>query len=314
MEIDASSGLPFAALLLLGKTSLEVKITDPDFYLQLNQVLAVLCQQSDCSVENVSVMSSLIRQNKNTLSLLQSSKLLNLTSINNANEQIVAQAREMIGDVLVAQLQSDADIIALQSRVNLKLALLLPMLSKGEREEINKQLTLNLEVIKKGLNATEDIASLLNFDDIKVQCMRQNINALRAIDLRIELVDLQSIIQISNSRINHFFSKNKVAQHNGLVRQEQRLRAELNAIVEELNEPFTFIKNYKSLLGGLSGIMAQLEKAQSAMDDLHNLLLSHGMFSDSNQDSVQALTQEDEESDRNTADDLEIICSGFDTK
>ncbi len=303
MEIEVGSGLPFAALILLEKTKLKIDIPDPNFYRKLNKVLELLCQQPECLSDNLGAMLRLIKLNESTIRSLEAKKLLDLSAVENAQNEIVMQASKMMGDDIVMQLQSDPYIKVMQARVNERLMDLLPLLKREQLDSVKKKLILNMDAIKKALNDSVDVSSLISFSDIKEQVLKQNINALRTIDLTIELLGLQSRLAVSNGLTNSFFKNSQVKEHQRMVREERRLVSEIRAITEELNEPFTFLNNYQSLMGEFSDLIGSLNAALSALDEIKNLLPSGGLFAQDDQ------TPDDQP--RNVEKELEQICKTY---
>tara|TARA_R110000868_G_scaffold53661_2_gene168107 strand:- start:3170 stop:5455 length:2286 start_codon:yes stop_codon:yes gene_type:complete len=290
MEIDRTSGLPFAAVLLLMKHPLTSAIDliakttfdDPLFFKQLNEVLCVIRSQPHSGDELTHNIDLLLESNQRQISQLNSIKCIKNSAITSKVRHMASQGREVFGDDMIDQLLADPEVRSLTARVNTELARLLPLLQVSVRRQIQDAVSLNFDALKKGLASIKEFGPLLTFDDIKKQCLKQNVTSLRLIQLRIELVAVQE--NIIKGKNVPFYNKNQVKQFNKLLLVERELVRDITKIGEELKEPFTFLDNFESIKSSLSSVIKSLQDMTESTNGLLGMLSMFGSNSNSGSD------------------------------
>lgn len=278
MEIDSSNELPFAANILNRDHLLHpalIKVADKTldnvlFFKQLNQVLAVLTTQPTCSIELKQKITELHEQNCGRITALNSVAVLRSSIYQPRLREANNQAREMLGNELVDQLQADPVISAMTTRAQKSLQHLLMRLKPAERNPIRQHLELHFDAMKQSLSAIKDLSLLPSLELLKNESIKQLITSMRIIALREELIDLQADLTLNQQH----FHKRQVNKHNNNYLRQKILVSEIKMFSEKLEQPFTLLKDYKEKVDNYNSILnlftTHLTNMKKILADLDN--------------------------------------------
>jgi hypothetical protein len=287
MEIDPTSGLPFAAVLLLNskhplrpvfEVNRKLTINNPMFLKQLNQVLHVILAQPDCAEGLKVIIPQLIVTNRERVGQLR-----NLDhSIIKAGDELALQAETLVGTKLVQKVNADPDIIKLDRQINAQFVKISKKLPVKVRSFVNREIEKTIEKMKESLAAFNNLEVTPKFKDVKKQALQMRKDGLQDLANVDEFLDLRNKISTTTS----FTKKPSKKVKQMLQRQDALLKAfkaskqlsdefvksisDAGTVYTKLTEMTAGIDKLKTLESSLTSMMSMLDKlfggAQSLLD------------------------------------------------
>ncbi|KTD43362.1 hypothetical protein [Legionella quateirensis] len=197
LDVESSSGLPFAAILLLSPShplrevlehNADLTINNPLFYKQLNQVLRLISAKSTCSSDRRVEINTLITSNLRKIELLKNHIHVS------ESENVPHYLEEMLGEQMIKQLRDDPQIRYYQSSIEERATLLIRKLPRIHHKAILGLTHVNFELIGNSLNRIQNFAQAPSFDEIQRDVVKQQILILELFDLRDEFVDKEALL------------------------------------------------------------------------------------------------------------------------
>lgn len=255
LDLDRTSGLPYAAVLLLkAKHQLHavldenanLTLNNPMFYKQLNQVLVVISSKTTCSIELKSQIKELISSNLTRIELLK--HRITIADDNKASECL----EETLGEEMMRQIIEDPDIQFYKLKIERQIALLLPKLTLQQRKCFSKITSLNFEIVGNAVNRIQCFDEVPSFDEIKEETLIQQRHILELIDLMSELVDVHN-----NLRGVHLHHRKPSRDQKKIIVREKAIIHRMEEIQELLTKPYASIK---SMRDGASGVISEMNQ------------------------------------------------------
>ncbi|RUR18716.1 hypothetical protein ELY21_07145 [Legionella sp. km535] len=256
LDIESSSGLPYAAVLLLkqGHPLREVleqnsglTVNNPLFYKQLNQVLRLVLDKSTCAPEFKGQVAELILSNQHKIELLKH----HIHS--NESTKVPFYLEETLGEQMVRQLLDDPQIRFYKQSIERRVTQLIRRLPRVQHKAIAGFTEVNFELISNSLNRIENLAEVPSFEEIKRDVVRQQILILEFVDLRDEAIDkeelLSCVIQLKRKP----------------TRDEKKFIARLNMILIRMGEIEKLLLNREH-----DPVQAIKDKASASLSEISN--------------------------------------------
>lgn len=240
LDIESTTGLPYAAILLTTKNhylhavldrNMHLTLNNAMFYRQLNQVLKVVITQGGCTPETEETIKELIFSNTNKIELLK-----HHVSVNESSTSSQQPEEESLGDEMVRQIEEDPDVRYYKNRIDREIALVVPKLPLNQRKLFSGMANLNMAIVRHSLNVIQIFDEVPSFDEIKKATIKQQLIILDNVRLADELVNLQNTMQIYANNHSHQRDFKKLA-----ARQKEIMK-KVDENNEELTNAYTSIK------------------------------------------------------------------------
>ncbi|MBL7481161.1 hypothetical protein [Legionella bononiensis] len=273
MDIEASSGLPFAAILLLNpnhalrevlEQNASLTINNHLFYKQLNQVLRLIAAKSTCSSDLKTEITMLISSNQRRIDMLKHHIHLN------EPERAPQYLEETLGEQMIQQLQDDPKIRYYKNAIEQRVAQLIPRLPRNQRRAIVDLTKVNFELIGNSLNRIQNFSEVRSFDEIRNDVVEQQRLILEFIELRDELIDNEKVIEnMINAQRKPTKDQRKVVKRvkeigDRLVEiQELIVKTESNSTQAMQDKGLTVLLEMKKVIEGVEGLRSDAAKESS---------------------------------------------------
>jgi hypothetical protein len=276
LEIDSTSGLPFAAVLLLdpkhplrpalkGKENLITN--NPIFLKKLNQVFRAIADQTACSQENKEKIKLLTQRNQLHLLSLQN---LSNHSIGISFEQwdykYIDEAEKTLG-LDLSVLENDAELLTIRMQVEQQMGLVLPKmpLQRAEMclgiEDFYKQAINKLKEIKQ----SGTIPTVMDFKRHIIQCHQIRLKGLGLINAMLECEDELSKFKNAPGKKAKKIAEGLKARLNALYKDSEDNNTSYNLALDELKKAAIDSQYQKKLAELHSGKVSALDSV------IHNL-------------------------------------------
>ena len=198
MELDTSTRLPFAAVLLLTPRHPYKTVLDQNpilfrdnslFYQQLNQVLKLISSQADCPKEQIKKIQELITHNSIQISWLNSTESKN-PSIAKPRNKIIALTEAELGTALIGQLMIDPEIKTLIKVIKKAEASLMQTFSRQQKTNFNLEIKTMLSQLEDHFNSTEP-GDIPSYEVLKKMIARLLVLGIENINTREQLAQVQ---------------------------------------------------------------------------------------------------------------------------
>lgn len=315
MEIDESTGLPFAALLLdqthplhdVLKRNKDLTLTNTLFYKQLNQVLSLLVVRPELSTDTKVKITHLLSENNSRLYQIGSAEDVHSKHTAEHSMEIMNLGRKALGDALIDQIVEDSDIRALQLAARRRVQQLISKLPRAEQKQTSQLYEINVKQAAQAFSELNlsGVEDLLTFEKIKGKILEAFSANFRIIDLREELIEVQNQLRVLNQ-----------TPRKNISREQKRLALREKEIVQEINELVKKwfnhqsgvglqqrVNQYKSLekeLESLNSLQNELKEFQSALGNLKDALDQFGFMASSADKAGSSSSEELSESDNKT--------------
>ncbi|WP_298625056.1 hypothetical protein [uncultured Legionella sp.] len=261
LDVDRSSGLPYAALLLLKSKhplhavldrNAKATLNNPMFYKQLNQVLHVIATKSGTSIELQAQARELVSTNQTRIELLKH----HITPIE--NNTLSQELEDTLGDEMMRQIIEDPEIQFYKLKIERQILTLLPQIPVQQRKNFANIANFNFQLVRNAVNQIQNFDEVPSFDEIKCETLKQQRHILEFIGLREELVGVQNKLR---------------TVHHKPSREQKKMVARGKEILQRMEEIEAFLtKPYASIIKTqelVTDIMSAMNKFVSMAKQLN---------------------------------------------
>jgi hypothetical protein len=309
LDVDRTSGLPYAAILLLKPKhplhavldkNANLTLNSPMFYKQLNQVLFVISSKTACSIELKSQVKELISSNLTRIELLKHRVII--ADDNKASECL----EETLGEEMMRQVIEDPDIQFYKLKIERQIALLLPRLPLKQRKCFAKITSLNFEIVCNAVNRIQSFDEVPSFDEIKEETLTQQRYILEFINLRDELVDVHNKL-----RGVHLHHHKPSREQKKIIVREKAIIQRMEEIQDLLTEPYASINSMRDSASGIFSEMNQFVGMAKYLLDNNVLSKADDAELDNQIGGLFLLTLMKKALETNTSNNAIVITTGY---
>ncbi len=272
LDLEPSSGLPYAAILLLNQQhplygvlnkNASLTLNNPMFYKQLNQVLGVIAAKQAISSDLKRKVKELIGTNLTRIELLKHHVDIN---DNKTSESL----EETLGEEMVRRIMGDPDIRYYKAKIEQQVASLLPKLPMKQRKNFSRIVTLNFEVVSHAVDKIQCFDEVPSFEEIKSETIKQQMLTLELVDLRKEHLDIQK----KQQSVCHYHRR-PPKEFKKAIAREREIVQRAEEICDLLDKPYASINELSSVVPKIAeGMNRFIDKAKVLLCDSSNDELS----------------------------------------